>query len=281
MCRAFLTALRGIARGWYGQLSLASIHSFDQLAREFEANFLARARPKPTVLQRANQYVVAEALVVEKHEDQKRSWAKSSRGPLPRLPRKRTKRTKQAVPRLPNIPHQLYPDRDLPPDPREGLLKAPNSMRTQAEECEHRRYYRFHRDYGHDTEECFNLKNQIEDLIHRGHLDRFVRRPREPSLHPKGPVERQIDVIVGGPATSGDNSSTRRAYACTEVQKRPRARCDPKITFESESEYPDHDDALVIMTHVANARVKRIMIDTRRSADILYLDAFQKLGMTN
>ncbi|RWW26355.1 hypothetical protein GW17_00009271 [Ensete ventricosum] len=173
MCWAFLTALRGIARGWYGQLSLTSIHSFDQLAREFEANFLARARPKPTVASLLG----------------------------------------------------MRSDGFDPPVPS--------------------------RDYG------------------------------VPSLHPKGPVERQIDVIVGGPATSGDSSSTRRAYACTEVQKRPRARCDPKITFKSESEYPDHDDALVIMTHVANARVKRIMIDTRRSANILYLDAFQKLGMTN
>ncbi|RRT60589.1 hypothetical protein B296_00041377 [Ensete ventricosum] len=102
----------------------------------------------------------------------------------------------------------------------------------------------------------------IEDLIRRGHLDRFVRKLCELSLHPKGSVERQIDVIVGGLAASGDSSSTRKAYARAEVQKRPQARCDPEITFESNGEYPDHDDALVITAHIANTHVKRIMIDT-------------------
>ncbi|RZR99252.1 hypothetical protein BHM03_00028766 [Ensete ventricosum] len=92
----------------------------------------------------------------------------------------------------------------------------------------------------------------------------------------KGPVERQIDVIVGGSIVGGDSSSTRKAYARAEVQKRPQARCDPEITFESEGEYPNHDDALVITTRITNARVKRIMIDIGSSADILYLKAFQK-----
>ncbi|RWW70055.1 hypothetical protein BHE74_00022294 [Ensete ventricosum] len=49
-------------------------------------------------------------------------------------------------------------------------------MRTRAKEHDRGCYYRFLHDYGHDTEECYDLKNQIEDLIHHDHLDRFVRR---------------------------------------------------------------------------------------------------------
>ncbi|RWW81185.1 hypothetical protein BHE74_00010444 [Ensete ventricosum] len=49
MCRALPTTLRGVAHGWYDRLPLTLIHSFDQLAREFEANFLTSAWPKLTI----------------------------------------------------------------------------------------------------------------------------------------------------------------------------------------------------------------------------------------
>ncbi|RWW56504.1 hypothetical protein BHE74_00036774 [Ensete ventricosum] len=144
------------------------------------------------------------------------------------------------------------------------------ASRSLAKDRDHRRYYRFHRDYGHNTEECYDLKNQIEDLIHRGHLDWYIMKPRESSLHPKGPVERQIVVIVGGPAAGGVSSSARKSYARAEVQKRPRPRSDPGFTFDSENEYPDHDDALVVTARIANACVRRIMIDIGSSVDICF-----------
>ncbi|RWW16204.1 hypothetical protein GW17_00019920 [Ensete ventricosum] len=110
------------------------------------------------MLQRANQYVVAEALVVEKHEDMKRPRAEPSRGPPLGLPRRRTERAEQTI--------------------REKLLiKTPNPMKSRHEDRDHGRYCCFHRDYKHNTEECYDLKNQIEDLIRRGHLDRYTRKP--------------------------------------------------------------------------------------------------------
>ncbi|RZR70513.1 hypothetical protein BHM03_00000356 [Ensete ventricosum] len=108
-----------------------------------------------------------------------------------------------------------------------------------------------------------------------------------------------------------DSSSAKKAYARAEVQKRPKAqrdleitfkseneysdhddalvisarianvRQDPEITFKSENEYPDHDDTLVISANIANARVKRIIIDIGSSTGIHYFDVFYKLDMTN
>ncbi|RWW07836.1 hypothetical protein BHE74_00024112 [Ensete ventricosum] len=93
-------------------------------------------------------------------------------------------------------------------------------MKSRAEDRDRRCYYRFYRNYGHDTKECYDLKNQIENLMCCDHLDRYIRKPREPSLRPKGPVERQVDVIVGGPTMGGVSSSVRKAYALAEVLKR-------------------------------------------------------------
>ncbi|RZR74823.1 hypothetical protein BHM03_00043945 [Ensete ventricosum] len=60
----------------------------------------------PEMLQRANQYVTAKTLVVEKREDPKPPppRVEPSWGPPPGLPRRRMERDEQTVPRPPNIP---------------------------------------------------------------------------------------------------------------------------------------------------------------------------------
>ncbi|RRT67399.1 hypothetical protein B296_00017911 [Ensete ventricosum] len=63
----------------------------------------------------------------------------------------------------------------------------------------------------------------------------------------------------------GDSSSTKKAYAWSAVEKRPRSSQDPEITFgDGDDAYPDHDDVLVISARIDNTRVKRIMVDTGR-----------------
>nr|XP_009387567.1 PREDICTED: uncharacterized protein LOC103974454 [Musa acuminata subsp. malaccensis] len=138
---------------------------------------------------------------------------------------------------------------------------------------------RFHRDYGHDTEDCRDLQNQIEALIRRGHLGRYLKFPKA-TPHPKGPVERQIDVISGGPAAGGSSSAAKKAYARSTVEKRPWLELELEITFGAgEAECSHHDDALVISIQIANARVKRVMVDTGSSVDVLYFNAFKKLSL--
>jgi len=44
-------------------------------------------------------------------------------------------------------------------------LKWPKKMKGDPSKWNKSKYYRFHQDHGHDTDECYNLKQQIEVLI--------------------------------------------------------------------------------------------------------------------
>ncbi|XP_052193872.1 uncharacterized protein LOC127802178 [Diospyros lotus] len=53
-------------------------------------------------------------------------------------------------------------------------------MKTPANKRSKDKYCRFHRDHGHDTEECHQLKEDIQELINRGFLRRFIAKDTEP-----------------------------------------------------------------------------------------------------
>ena len=39
-----------------------------------------------------------------------------------------------------------------------------------------KKYHWFHRDHGHLTEECRDLKEQIKELIQKGKLQRYIKK---------------------------------------------------------------------------------------------------------
>ena len=47
----------------------------------------------------------------------------------------------------------------------EHYLKLPRPFHSSPHICDKNKYSRFHKDYGHYTEDCRDLKEQIEELI--------------------------------------------------------------------------------------------------------------------
>ncbi|GAV81206.1 LOW QUALITY PROTEIN: hypothetical protein CFOL_v3_24665, partial [Cephalotus follicularis] len=164
------------------------------------------------------------------------------------------------------------------------------------------KYCCYHRDHGHDTEECSQLKNQIEDLIRKGHLRKYVdrdapqgRREQRREDSPRQQEEQQqqqprgvIHTISGGVASEGDDSNARKAYgrqslAVQQVphSKRLRTGGDEEVISFSEADYEGvrlpHDDPVVVTLLVELFTMKRILIDNGSSTDILYKHAFDQL----
>ena len=61
----------------------------------------------------------------------------------------------------------------------EEALTYPGKLKGDPNRRSKDKYCHFHRDHGHDTADCYNLKLQIEALIKQGKLQRFVRKERE------------------------------------------------------------------------------------------------------
>ena len=55
------------------------------------------------------------------------------------------------------------------------IIHWPSKMRAPIGQRDKKKYYRFHRDHGHDIEDYRQLKDAIEHLIRQGYLGGYVR----------------------------------------------------------------------------------------------------------
>lgn len=210
--------------------------------------------------------------------------------------------------------------------------------------------YHFHRTFGHNTNQCTALKDEIEKLIRKGYLRQYVMgsppgrgtrhdqkglsnnnlRPlssmaplpqRAPAYTPPRPPPQaapiappppqgdrpprgrddeylveatrnpQVDPILticGGSAAGGETMTARKRYVKAvhgsgDVTLAKRSKgATQVITFgeeDLEGVYLPHDDALVITALVANREVHMILVDNGSSTDIIFYDAFKKMGI--
>ncbi|XP_050264078.1 uncharacterized protein LOC126708325 [Quercus robur] len=55
-------------------------------------------------------------------------------------------------------------------------LKWPRPLHSSPNVRDKNKYCRFHKDHGHNTEDCRDLKEQIEELIWKGKLQKYVKK---------------------------------------------------------------------------------------------------------
>uniref|UniRef100_A0A2N9FPT8 Reverse transcriptase domain-containing protein n=1 Tax=Fagus sylvatica TaxID=28930 RepID=A0A2N9FPT8_FAGSY len=328
MCRAFPTTLKGPARIWFKKLIPGSVGSFAQLSHSFFNHFIGGQRcGRPTthllnVRQREGETLRSyltrfnkETLLVDGADDKVVLTAfisglqsgdflfsvyKDPPTSMSEMMKREDRNRRGSNERFNHFtPLNAPVDRIFMQIKDDPALRWPGKLLTNPDKRAKDKYCRFHRDHGHNTDDCYDLKRQIEELIKQGKLQRFVERDqregRPPQARPqRPPVEDrprppmgEIHMINGGMAAGGTSRSSRKAYArqihnvlvTQKANKTPRLE-DLPITFTEEDArkvvHP-HDDALVVTLEIAGYSTRRVLIDNGSSADIIYLTAFQQM----
>ena len=173
-------------------------------------------------------------------------------------------------------------------------------MRTDPTKRDNIRYCEFHRDHEYRTDDCIQLRKEIEYLIRRGYLCRYIASEGQDQAQPPLPQQPtpsqhqqplgEIHVISRGFVGGGESSSARKAHLRSirsgeimEVQAVSKLpRLDTAITFLDSylkgCQHP-HDDPLVIRAVVANKTIHRVLVDNGSSTDIIFASAFDKIGI--
>ncbi|KAL0313201.1 UNVERIFIED_CONTAM: Transposon Ty3-G Gag-Pol polyprotein [Sesamum radiatum] len=94
-----------------------------------------------------------------------------------------------------------------------GLIARSRSWRDTPQRPKSNKFCRFHNDYGHTTEECRHLKNEIERLIQNGYLQEYVcwenARGTSPYQKKEGHKAREVRApSPGRPSREGAKQST-------------------------------------------------------------------------
>ncbi|XP_056695521.1 uncharacterized protein [Spinacia oleracea] len=172
-------------------------------------------------------------------------------------------------------------------------------MKSPAESRDPKLYCQFHEDIGHDSKNCRSLKRALDALVSKGHLKNYLQRSAhspgknqyKKNKSPVSPTEGNhseggfVAVISGGPAAGGTIMRGQKDYArrLGQVMLSGKSPVDPFPRIEiCKSDggrvATTHDDPLVVEIKISNMRVKRILIDTGSSSDIMSMECLSRLA---
>ncbi|GJU43733.1 reverse transcriptase domain-containing protein [Tanacetum coccineum] len=126
----------------------------------------------------------------------------------------------------------------------------------------------YHQDRGHNTNDCYYLKKQIEEAVASGRLAHLVKDIRQGGQKSKGSAKGKEKVI---------NMVRSQGY-----RKRPYERVehwmDNAIAFSSVPQYQLTDCPVVVDALIECFRVRRIHVDGGSSSEVMYEHCFRNLS---
>ncbi|XP_057443228.1 uncharacterized protein LOC130735146 [Lotus japonicus] len=189
-----------------------------------------------------------------------------------------------------------------------NVIRFPRQPKPPTGHVDKTKWCEYHRISGHNTDDCFTLRREIEALIKAGcmqHLagrnnsgeaETSVRRDDEgkeienegQKKQQDGKAKGRIHSIFGGFRGGETTNSAGKRYmhsinAVYSNDWGSWAINQPDITFtvrDFEGVQPHEDDPIVVMLRIADYEIERVLLDQGSSAELIYGDAFEKLGLT-
>ena len=164
-----------------------------------------------------------------------------------------------------------------------AMLRPPPRMFAPANKRDRTKYCEFHEDHGHETNNCIDLKKEIESCVRKGRLARLAKGAKTDNHNqhnrPSGSKDPQEDWSRKTNTDSRPRNEIQMIQAVNSKAKLSRMSI-PDIKFSEDDPIPEGcsgDDPLIVTADVGTTRIHRIYVDGGSSAEIMYEHCFEKL----
>ncbi|GJV20779.1 reverse transcriptase domain-containing protein [Tanacetum coccineum] len=202
-CHMFNSTLTGNVRVWFDDLPFESIDSYDDLKKAFLENYLQQKKCIKDPIEIHN--------IKQREGEPTEDFVKRITNP------KLIKRLHDKIPKT--IDEMIRVTTSFlrgevaasnherkktfsPWKQHEGKFKAPPPMTTSVEKRNHAKFYEFHGEVGHNTDECMHLRKQIEEMLKAGKLSHLIKEIKQnngkeqPKVAKKGETSKKDKALA-------------------------------------------------------------------------------------
>ncbi|GJQ97173.1 reverse transcriptase domain-containing protein [Tanacetum coccineum] len=151
-------------------------------------------------------------------------------------------------------------------------FKPPPPMVTPIDKRSSKKFYEFHNNKGHSTDECMQLKKQIKELVKAAKLSHFIKEIRQDKDKQKNgkkeaPVKEKVAAIY----------MIQPWHRVTQQKVTLSFAHVNEITFPSLSINKGTECPLVIEAEIGGHTIHRMYVDGGSSMEVLYEHCFNRL----